>query len=110
MKGLSASDLSRITGIDNAQISRWLSGKNTPVSKSIINISKALTCRIKKSAGVWSVELLESKDFLLNEPEVPYIAIPSTAATLEDLERMLELVESTVRIARASITELSKKS
>ena len=102
-------------GVFPSQVANWATGKQIPFKRNQYKIGQLLNFSFIESADGWELVETNYQDTLKSEskteePNVPYVAIPSTKATLEDLERMLELVESTVRIARASITELRKKS
>jgi transcriptional regulator with XRE-family HTH domain len=109
-QGLKQSFLAKKVDATKSQMSRWISGGVTPSKRMQLLLCSAMKVDIMQVDGGYTVSSVTSQPSIIEEPNVPYLPIPSATATLEDLERMLELVESTVRIARASITELRKKS
>lgn len=110
-KGLTQLKFSEMMGVDPSQTAKWVMNHNTPYQRTRYKMSEVLNVKFLQLEQGWGLEeIVRPAPSVISEPATPYMPLPSTTATLEDLERMLELVESTVRIARASIIELRKKS
>lgn len=52
---INASKLARMAGMDNAQISRYLKGTNTPYPQTVNKLSKLFDSDIKKEGDQWVV-------------------------------------------------------
>lgn len=114
IRGLTQLKFSEMMGVFPSQVANWATGKQVPYKRNQYKIGELLNFTFKETHDGW--ELIESNypetnkaESRVSEPTLNYTPLPSAAATLEDLEKMLEMVESTVRIARTAIIELKRR-
>ena len=74
-KGITQSELSRITGIGRSSISMYLSGKTEPSPKRMKEISNALGCRFEEL----SKPNMEKSEIRVQEGQIPRLKVDEVA-------------------------------
>jgi transcriptional regulator with XRE-family HTH domain len=95
--GLSQRDFAARVGVHESQVSRWMNDKSAPDVESLQKIASVGGVDLdwlasgKKTAGQSIPEI----------PEIPALAVVTTAASSDDIEKKLSLIEESVRYATA---------